>query len=161
MIIFDADILSCFGKTGKIYLLEKVFKGKFLMSYSVYNELQKVKNMGFDWADDIFAAVDMVFLTQKEIADYTKIISGERSIHQGEIESIVICKHRDYLFVTDDKKAKDYCDKGGVKYFDLQDILRHLFKSGNLSREGIISLIREIEEKDNRVIKGKENILKK
>ena len=161
MIIFDADILSCFGKTGKIYLLEKVFKGKFLMSYSVYNELQKVKNMGFDWADDIFAAVDMVFLTQKEIADYTKIISGERSIHQGEIESIVICKHRDYLFVTDDKKAKDYCDKEEVKYFDLQDILRHLFKSGNLSREGIISLIREIEEKDNRVIKGKENILKK
>ena len=161
MIIFDADILSCFGKTGKVYLLETVFKGKFLMSYSVYNELQKVKNMGFDWADDVFAAVDMVFLTQKEIADYKEIISGDRFIHQGEIESIVICKHRDYLFVTDDKKAKDYCDKKGVNYFDLHDILRHLFKSGNLSGEEIISLIREIEEKDNRVIKGKENILRK
>ena len=113
MIIFDADILSCFGKTGKIYLLEKVFKGKFLMSYSVYNELQKVKNMGFDRTDDVFAAVDMVFLTEKEINDYKEIISGERSIHRGEIESIVICKHRDYLFVTDDKKAKDTAIRGG------------------------------------------------
>jgi len=88
------------------------------------------------------------------------MLSGDASLHPGEIEPITICKHRNYLFVTDDKKAKNYCDKEGINYFDLHDILRHLFKSKTLSREEIIHLMREIEEKDYRKIKGKKKILK-
>ncbi|PKP54388.1 MAG: hypothetical protein CVT90_01530 [Candidatus Altiarchaeales archaeon HGW-Altiarchaeales-3] len=159
MIIFDTDILSCFGKIRKVHLLKKVFSGKFIISHSVYNELQKAKNMGFEWVDDIFAAVDMISLTEKEIVDYKEIISKETSIHPGEIESIILCKHRDCLFVTDDKRAKNYCDKKAINYFDLHDILRHLFRSGTLSRDETIHIINEIEEKDHRVIKGWENIL--
>jgi len=70
MIVFDADILSCFGKIQKLNLLGDVFKGRFLMSQSVYNELQKVKNLGFGWIDDVFKAVDIVSLAEEEIGEY-------------------------------------------------------------------------------------------
>jgi len=70
MIVFDADILSCFGKIQKLNLLGDVFKGRFLMSQSVYNELQKVKNLGFGWIDDVFKSVDIVSLAEEEIGEY-------------------------------------------------------------------------------------------
>jgi len=70
MIVFDADILSCFGKIQKLNLLRDVFKGRFLMSQSVYNELQKVKNLGFGWIDDVFKSVDIVSLAEEEIGEY-------------------------------------------------------------------------------------------
>jgi len=70
MIVFDADILNCFGKIQKLNLLGDVFKGRFLMSQSVYNELQKVKNLGFGWIDDVFKSVDIVSLAEEEIGEY-------------------------------------------------------------------------------------------
>ena len=52
--IFDTDILSIFGKIGKISLLKKIFQDSdVIITFEVYNELLKAKDAGYDFVDVI------------------------------------------------------------------------------------------------------------
>jgi len=54
VVILDCDLISSFAKINRIDLLEKLFPdAQLVITASVYNELLKTKEYGFDFLDEI------------------------------------------------------------------------------------------------------------
>jgi len=54
VVILDCDLISSFAKINRIDLLEKLFPdARLVITASVYNELLKTKEYGFDFSDEI------------------------------------------------------------------------------------------------------------
>lgn len=164
MILLDTNIISTFSKIGKFELLYDIFKTKvFYISPNVYDEIMMAKEKGYVFVHNAIDLVNkkklvLVKLTPKEKANTNKIPT---SFSKGERDSIVVCKARNGIIVTNERKVVNYCKKYGVIYFDLRDILKALYLFENFSRNEVNDLIREIEEKDNVIIKDKEEIFMK
>lgn len=161
MILLDTNIISTFSKIGKFELLYDVFNKEILyLSPNVFEELKRAKDKGYSFVDRIFELIlkkklQIISLNQTEMLKTIKI---PNSLAAGEKDSIVLCKERDGIFVTNEKKVINYCKKEQINYFDLRDILKAMHEFMNYPKEKIISLIDEIERRDNIVIKGKEEI---
>ena len=61
-------------------------------------------------------------------------------------------------FVTNDSKAKRFCEENGVEWLDIIDLLRLCYRKRMLDKRGIEKVVREIEEKDRTRITRKEEI---
>ena len=75
------------------------------------------------------------------------------------MEGVSICKHREYVLVTNDITAKKVCDQYGIKIIDLSMILKSLLEVKILMSDELGALIDEIERKDRVIIKDKDDIL--
>lgn len=163
MIILDTDILSTFSKIGKLELLYDVFNADVLyISPNVYNELLIAKDRGYAFVNHFLhllqkKKVILISLTLKEKEKADKLPSP---FSKGERDSLAICHERNSILVTNEKKVANYCKRHSIKYFDLRDILKALYLFMNFSKNEINKLIVEIEEKDNIIIKHKEEIFK-
>ncbi len=153
------DILSMFGKVGYIRTLKRLFK-ELKMPSAVYEELLRAKEVGFSFVDDVFTDIEVINLSEDEHKEYVSLISDEKYLHKGELQGIIICKHRGGILLTNDKKAKNFCTKNGILYFDIKGILRALFLRAILNEEEIQKLAARIEETDNTTIKGLKEIFK-
>ncbi|NQE46649.1 hypothetical protein C5S31_11570 [ANME-1 cluster archaeon GoMg2] len=52
IVISDCDLISTFAKVNKIGLLEEIFpSSRMVITTSVYNELLKTKEYGFDFPE--------------------------------------------------------------------------------------------------------------
>ena len=99
--------------------------------------------------------MQIISLNQEEIL---KTINIPNSLAAGEKDSIILCKERNGIFITNEKKVINYCKKEKINYFDLIDILKAMYDLMDYSKEKIISLINKIERKDNIIIRNKEEI---
>ena len=84
----------------------------------------------------------------------------EPKLGRGELESVVVCKSRNYTFAAIDRVSLGFAKSQKVRVVSLHAMLRTLWVSGSLSKEQVIDLIRQIEEKDQTKIKGSEAIFK-
>ena len=155
----DTDILSMFGKVGSISTLKRLFK-ELKVPSAVYEELLRAKEVGFSFVDDVFTDIEVINLSEDEHKEYVSLINNEKYLHKGEVQGIIICKHRGGILLTNDKKAKNFCIKNGIIYFDIKGILRALLLRDILNEEEIQKLAARIEETDNTTIKGLEEIFK-
>lgn len=158
--IFDTDILSMFGKIGRTDLLRKLFpKTSLLISFEVYNELLRAKEAGYDFVDDLLEqGFGIVYLDSELIKEYEEKKIKLRNIHAGELTSILLSKRDGMAFVTNDSKAKRFCEENGVEWLDIIDLLRLCYRKRMLDGRGIEKVVREIEEKDRTRITRKEEI---
>ncbi len=158
--IFDTDILSMLGKTGRIELLKKLFpKTELAITFEVYNELLMAKELGYDFVDDIMKQGFRVFhLDSDSIREYEHMKEKLSNLHTGELTSILLCKKGGMDFATNDKKAKMFCKEVGVEWLDIVDILRLCYLKCVLGRKEIETLISEIEDKDRTRITRAEEI---
>ncbi len=158
--IFDTDILSMFGKIGRTDLLRKLFpKTSLVISFEVYNELLRAKEAGYDFVDDLLEqGFGIVYLDSELIKEYEEKKIKLRNIHAGELTSILLSKRDGMAFVTNDSKAKRFCEENGVEWLDIIDLLRLCYRKRMLDRMGIEEVVREIEEKDRTRITRKEEI---
>ena len=158
--IFDADILSMFGKIGRTVLLRKLFpEADFVITFEVYNELLRAKEAGYDFVDDILKhGFKVVHLNSELINVYEQKSSKLRNIHAGELTSILLCKREGMAFATNDSKAKRFCEENDVEWLDVVDILRLCYRKRILDKEEIENVIRDIEEKDRTRITKKGEI---
>ena len=53
---------------------------------------------------------------------------NEDYLHSGELQGIVLCKYRNGVLLTNDRRAKNFCKTDNIVYFDLKGILRALQK---------------------------------
>lgn len=83
---------------------------------------------------------------------------NEDYLHSGELQGIVLCKLRNGVLLTNDRRAKNFCKTDNIVYFDLKGILRALYKKNVLDGEEIRDLVEAIEEKDNTRIKDFEDV---
>lgn len=83
------------------------------------------------------------------------------SLDSGEAESITVCQTRGAAFLTNDRRARNFCREEGVEVFDLIDMLRALWKLQVCSKRQVSQLVDDIETREGMVIKHKERIFAK
>jgi len=158
--IFDADILSMFGKVDRTDLLRKLFPDADpVITFEVYNELLRAKEAGYDFVDDILKQeFGVVHLNSELIKEFEQKKSKLRNIHAGELTSILLCRREGMAFATNDRKAKRFCEENDVVWLDVVDIQRLCYRKRVLDKREIENLIKEIEEKDRTRITKKGEI---
>lgn len=160
-IVLDTDIASVFAKVEKIDLLSQLFgKRELCITPKVYEELLVPLRYGYDFPNRIFNRCRLIIPTSEEIGEFTDLLLREPKLGRGELDSVVVCKSRNYTFAAIDRVSLDFAKAQKVKTISLHSILRALWISGNLSKEQVLDLIRQIEEKDQTKIKGAEAIFK-
>jgi predicted nucleic acid-binding protein len=158
-VILDCDIASCLAKINRIDLLGAAFPDfEVYITESVSIELLRASQTGFSFPDRIFKSIPVISLNQDERIMLQEI-PRNRSIHFGEAEGLIISKNRNTIFLTNDSRAVRYCRDNDIKVLDLRDLLLILFKRRALTREEIKYLIRDIEDRDNIIIKYKSELL--
>lgn len=162
IILLDTNIISTFSKIKKLGLLYDVFNTKeFYISPNVHAEIIAAKEKGYLFVGqviDLFQKKKLIALplTSEEEIKAEKL---PLSFSKGERDSLVICKERNGILVTNERKVINYCKKQDIKCFDLRDILKALHQFMDFSKDEVSKLIEEIEEKDNIIIKDKNEIL--
>ena len=107
---------------------------------------------------DLIDNIMILNLSGDEYSEFVRLVEDERYLHSGELQGIVLCRNRNGVLLTNDRRAKNFCKRGNIAYFDIKGILRAFYVETVLNEEEIRSLVKEIEEKDNTRIKGFEEI---
>ena len=161
IILLDTNIISTFSKIKKLELLYGVFNTDvFYISPNVSNEIMIAKEKGYVFVNlvaDLLQKKKIISLTLTS-EEETKVNKLPLSFSKGERDSLVICKERNGIFATNERKVINYCKKHNIAYFDLRDILKALYMFMKLSKNELSKLIKDIEEKDNIIIKDKKEI---
>ena len=161
-LVFDTDVLSTFGKIRRLDLLKELFPNAgFFIPPSVYNELFKARERGYEFVDYVIESgiLEVMPLNKEELEFLGRLREERKSLGLGELEGVSICKHREYILVTNDITAKKVCDQYGIKIIDLSMILKSLLEVKILMSDELRALIDEIERKDRVIIKDKDDIL--
>ncbi len=155
--IADTDILSMFGKVKSINTLRLLFNELYVPT-AVYEELLRAKDAGLSFIDYVLDDIEVINLSEEEHHEYISLLKNEKYLHKGEVQAIIICKHRGGVLLTNDKKAKKFCTKNGNPCFDIKGILRAFLLRDILNEIELRQLISQIEDTDNTTIKGIEEI---
>lgn len=159
MIIIDCDVASMLAKVDRIDILSKAFPdANFCITNSVYAELMRAKRAGYSFPDRIFEQLPVITIDRDDLKAF-KDISTDSTVHYGEAEGLSICREKRATFLTDDRKVIRFAEKNGIAVLDMKDLLTLLAIRQVLGYSEMISLIREIEVKDNTCIKYKDKIL--
>ena len=160
IVVLDCDLISSFAKINRIDLLETLFPdAQLAITASVYNELLKTKEHGFDFLDEIVQSdIGLINIRKEERSVFEDFLQDYR-IHLGEAEGIAIAKCRDGVFMTNDSLAVRFCEEKGVKVLNLKDVLRKIAVDGTVNKGEMLKLIRGIETKDRTYIVGIDDIL--
>lgn len=87
-LIFDTDVLSTFGKISRLDLLQKLLPDvTFLISPSVYGELFKAGDCGYEFVDHILwsGILEVTPLTKEELGFLSRLREERRSLGSGEL----------------------------------------------------------------------------
>jgi len=99
--------------------------------------------------------LSLLALTAKEVVAASRLPT---SLNAGEAESIALCQSRGAAFVTNDRRARNFCRTEGIEVFDLIDVLRALWKLRVCTKQKVRQLVADIETKEKMVIKRKGEI---
>lgn len=157
-VIADTDILSTFGKVGRIDLLKQLFQ-KVYVAPAVSRELLQAERGGFIWVTSVRRAIELLPLTASESKECERLFSMYPQLGSGEVESFVLAQVHHLICLTNDRQAKEVGKVLGLPYLDLEEILRALKTRVILTTEALTELIEQIEKKDHTRIRAKEQIL--
>ncbi len=151
MLILDTDIASAFAKAGHFEVLVQLF-GKVGITPMVYEELQAPLMHGYAFPDEIFNKAELVTVSGEEQRDYLKLVEEHSKIGKGEVESMVVCKKRGFLFSSFDKKAVSMAKEFGVNVITAGAIFNGLLIKGIANKKEVLKILQDIETSDNRLL---------
>jgi predicted nucleic acid-binding protein len=163
MILVDTNILSSFAKIDRLELLFMVFRQKTLcISPNVFQELKDAKDKRYDFVEPIFDLLQYhkLKLLPMEEDEYLLMLQLPKYLGKGELDSIAICTRRNYSLLSNERKVIKFCEENGIDHFDLNGILNALWMFDIVSKEEVVLIIKEMEEKDNLKIVSKDEIFK-
>jgi predicted nucleic acid-binding protein len=149
MLILDTDIASAFAKAGHFDVLNKLF-GSIGITPRVYEELLTPLEHSYEYPKEVFEKAELVTISDEEQRGYLKLKGEHSKIGKGEVESIVVCLKRGYLFSSFDKRALSVAKELGVNFITAGAIFKGLIVRGIATKEEIFRIIRDIETSDNR-----------
>lgn len=161
MIIIDTNIISTFCRIDQLPILFQLFpQDKFGITPAVYDELMEAIPLGFSFLEQAKSSIEsgdlqIIPLQPEEIQSKQNL---PRSFGPGDLESVIICQHRSYVLLTNDKRLRNFCKDEGITFYDLPMLLRALWENGVYPKQKVRQFISEIEAKENMVIKKKEEI---
>ncbi|MBC2698483.1 MAG: hypothetical protein HF976_04170 [ANME-2 cluster archaeon] len=151
MLILDTDIASAFANAGHFEVLVQLF-GKVGITPMVYEELQAPLMHGYAFPDEIFDKAELVTVSGEEQRDYLKLKEEHSKIGKGEIESMVVCRKRGFLFSSFDKKAVSMAKESGVNVITAGAIFHGLLIKGIATKKEVLKILQDIETSDNRLL---------
>jgi hypothetical protein len=158
-IIIDCDSASILAKVNRFDILSKAFPGaRFYITNSVYVELMRAKRAGYSFPDRVFEHFSVVTMDGDDLKAFQDI-SKDSTVHDGEAEGLSICREKNATFLTNDRQAIRFAEKCGIDALDMKDLLTLLAIKRVLGCDEMMSLIREIEIRDNTCVKYKDKIM--
>jgi predicted nucleic acid-binding protein len=157
-VMADTDILSTFGKIGRIDLLLLLLH-KVYVAAAVYHELLQAERVGLTWVSTVKQVIEPLPLTSDENRQAEHLFDHYPQLGSGEIESFALAQSHGLICLTNDRQAKGVARALGLSYLDLEEILRLLKRRKMLATEALAELIDQIEQQDRTRIKAKEQIL--
>ena len=161
MIVLDTNIIGTFARIGAMHLLLALFpKDEIGITPAVYAELVAGVREGRQFLQTAVeltgsGKLKLFALTAEEVVQRVGLPG---SLNEGECQSIAVCRSRGAAFLSNDRRARNYCLSEGIEVFDLPDVLRALWKLGVCSKRKVRKLVGDIETKERMVIKHKERI---
>lgn len=77
--IVDTDVASMLCKIGRIELLKKIFpNSKFYITQETITELERAKNLGVDYGEEIFQVMGLIGLDEETLKKSRKIAENNR-----------------------------------------------------------------------------------
>ena len=165
MIIADTNIISTLARVGALGHVRRLVNVDCLyVTPATFHELRRAVEAGCDFLATTLATIqvgtelDLVELNREEVLA-AKVLPD--SLGAGEAESISVCVHRPGTrFLTNDKRARNYCRERAIACLDLPGILRALWVRQVLSKNQVRELLRQIEAEEGLVIKNKDEIFR-
>jgi predicted nucleic acid-binding protein len=159
--LLDTSILGTVARIGALDLLFALFaKDELGVAPAVDAEVVAGVSEGRRFLQPVVELVKggQLTLIALTAAEVVQRLSLPTSLGDGEAESIALCQSRGAAFVTNDRRARNFCLSKGIEVFDLIDVLRALWKLGICSKRRVRQLAADIETKEGMVIKRKEEI---
>lgn len=116
----------------------------------VYEELQIPLMHGYTYPDEIFNKAELVTISGDEQRGYLKLVDEHSKIGKGEIESMVVCRKRGFLFSSFDKKAISMAKEFGVNVITAGAIFHGFLIKGIANKKEVLKILQDIETSDNR-----------
>jgi len=164
MILVDTNVLSTFARVDALPLLWELFTDRPLsVTPAIFREVLEAISQGCTWLADIPALVKRgrIQLVSPTAADVLAAEGLADSLGGGEREAIALCKKHGWAFVTNDRRARNYCREVGVEVFDLAGLLRAIWVTNLRSKKFVAKLVRRIEDVETLVFKNKQAIFQR
>ncbi len=117
------------------------------------------REAGYDFINDILEqGFTVLHLDSDFIQMYERKRAELKDLHAGEVASILLCRRSGMAFVTNDRRAKRYCEENGVEWLDIVDLLRVCYRKQVLTKQELVQVIDAIEAKDRTRILRREEI---
>jgi predicted nucleic acid-binding protein len=135
MIVVDTTVLSNLARANRTNLLKKIH-GQIIVPSQVHEEILKGIAAGYDFLEEADKIVE---------TDWAQLVvlEGERErtlfrnlldvVGYGEAAGIAIAKERNFVFFSDDRKARRVAQDQGVKISGTLGMLELLVEEGKLS----------------------------
>ncbi len=134
--VFDTVVISNFALTDSIFVLEKRYQGRGIITNEIYGELLAgiEKHSGLASIDLLFseAAFKRVTLSKQEMLDCQELLT---SLGFGEASAIVYAHHYNHIVVTDDRAARNICNSMAVPVTGTIGILKACVLDSTMSLE--------------------------
>ena len=162
-VLLDTNILSTFAKIGNLeFLFRYTGREVLYISTNVFNEIEEADYLGYLFVEPVMKMIgeeSLSVLSMKE-NEFKWCMSLPPSFGKGERDSLAMCKFRNGIFLTNERKIINFCDNESIPALDLPTIFRHSWRKGLLTKDEVRAMIRLIEEKDNVTFKNISNIFK-
>jgi predicted nucleic acid-binding protein len=161
MILVDTNLLSTFARADALSLLWELFSGDPLgVTPAIFREILEAVAQGCTWLSEVPALVKGGRI-QLISATASEVLAAEglpESLGAGEREAIAVCQAHEWTFLTNDRRARNYCREIRVEVFDLAGLLRAVWVSKLRSKKFVLELVRRIERAEGLAFKNKDAI---
>jgi predicted nucleic acid-binding protein len=141
--ILDTNVLSLFAKVNRLHLLQQFSKIPLYITPFIQHELEVGLENGVSYLEDALQLVE---------AGHLQVIPPDKSdklfmsklppkLGLGEAEAIALCHRRNLAFITRDRKAANYCERAGIGFIRLIDLLKQLESVGLLNAATIDKML--------------------
>jgi predicted nucleic acid-binding protein len=147
-VLFDTNVLSHFAKIERLPLLVQAFATlhqakQLYISSIIYQELTRGHQSG---ATHLQAALQLVTAGDLQIiypskADQQFIYSLPAKLAAGEAEAIALCYRLNLVFISQDRKAINFCERAGIASIKLGILLNRLQTVGLLTEAEITKML--------------------
>jgi predicted nucleic acid-binding protein len=163
MILLDTSVLSTLARVNELDLVWELFpKNSIAVAPAVFREVMQAVAQGRSWLEQIPKLVESGRL-QLAMPTAAEVLAAEAfpdSLGLGEREAIALCKAHDWVFLTNDRRARNFCAEIRVEASDVAGVMRLLWTTGVRSQKFVRRLLARMEQAEGLRFKNKDMIFK-
>ncbi len=141
--ILDTNILSLFAKVNSLNILQQFATLPLYITPVIQQELEAGLKREVHYLADVLQLVKSgrLQVIRPNKADEQFISKLPPKLGLGEAEAIALCQRCNMVFITRDRKAANYCERSGIGFIRLTDLLEQLKIAGLLGASKIEQML--------------------